>query len=43
MTTELIKHIKRILPLSESDLVDFLSKFKTIHLKKGEHFKVQLI
>ena len=38
MTTELIKHIKKILPLSESDLVNFLSKFKTVHLKKGEHF-----
>jgi len=38
MTTEFIKHIQKILPLSEKDLVYFLSKFKTIHLKKGEYF-----
>ncbi len=38
MDTDFIKNIKRILPLPESDLVDFLSKFKTIHLKKGEYF-----
>ena len=38
MTTELIKHIKKILPLPEIELDNFLSKFKTIHLKKGEYF-----
>ena len=38
MNTEFIKHIKKILPLTENDLVDFLSKFKTIYLKKGEYF-----
>ena len=38
MTSALIKHIKKTLPLSESDLVNFLSEFKTIQLKKGEYF-----
>ena len=38
MNRELIKHIKKILPLSENDLDNFLSKFKTVHLKKGEYF-----
>ena len=38
MNPEFIKHISKILPLPESELIDFLSKFKTIHLKKGEYF-----
>ncbi len=38
MITEFIKQVGKTLPLPESDLVDFLSKFKTIHLKKGEYF-----
>ncbi len=38
MTAAFIKHISKTLPLPESDLVSFLSKFKTVHLKKGEHF-----
>ena len=38
MISEIIKHLKQILPLSDNELEDFISKFKLIHLKKGEYF-----
>lgn len=38
MNSEFIKHLRAILPLPESDLVEFLSEFKAIHLKKDAHF-----
>lgn len=38
MNSEIIKHLKQILPLSDIELEDFISKFKLIHLKKGEYF-----
>ena len=38
MTNEIIKHIGQLIPLQEEDLKIFLSKFKSISLKKGDYF-----
>lgn len=38
MKQALLKHLNQILPLSDSELEDFINKFRTIHLKKGEYF-----
>ncbi|WP_215225288.1 Crp/Fnr family transcriptional regulator [Echinicola shivajiensis] len=35
---ELIEHFKQVFPLQEADLKVFLSKFKSLCLKKGEYF-----
>jgi len=38
MNTEIINHLKNVLPLSNDDLELFVSKFRLVHLKKGEYF-----
>lgn len=38
MKQDILKHLKQILPLSDSVLEDFINKFRTVHLKKGEYF-----
>ncbi|MFC0877135.1 Crp/Fnr family transcriptional regulator [Saccharicrinis sp. FJH2] len=38
MNQDLLLHLKQILPLSDSELEDFINKFRRVHLKKGEYF-----
>ena len=38
MKQDVLQHLKQILPLSDNVLEDFINKFRTVHLKKGEYF-----
>lgn len=38
MKQDILKHLKQLLPLSDSELEDFINNFRTVHLKKGEYF-----